>query len=103
MRRELRRRRRAEGAEAAETIRAEADRERTVLLAEAYRDAERLRGDGDATAAAVYAAAYDRNREFYAFHRSLEAYRESIGGSSDLLVLQPDGEFFKYLKSQSGE
>ncbi len=93
---------RAEGAEAAEQIRAEADRERTVMLAEAYRDAERLRGDGDAQAAEIYALAYDRNREFYAFHRSLQAYRSAIG-SGDLLVLQPDSEFFKYLNSQAGK
>lgn len=93
---------RAEGAEAAEQIRAEADRERTVILAEAYRDAERLRGDGDAQAAEIYAQAYDQNREFYAFHRSLQAYRAAIG-RGDLLVLQPDSEFFKYLNSQAGK
>lgn len=93
---------RAEGAEAAEQIRAEADRERTVILAEAYRDAERLRGDGDATATDIYARAYDQNREFYAFHRSLQAYRESLG-AGDLLVLQPNSEFFKYLNSQAGK
>lgn len=93
---------RAEGAEAAEQIRAEAERERTVLLAEAYRDAEKLRGEGDATATDIYAQAYSKNREFYAFHRSLQAYRESLG-AGDLLVLQPDSEFFKYLNSQAGK
>ncbi len=93
---------RAEGAEAAEQIRAEADRERTVMLAEAYRDAEKLRGDGDATATEIYAKAYSKNREFYAFHRSLQAYREALG-AGDLLVLQPDSEFFKYLNSQAGK
>ncbi len=93
---------RAEGAEAAEQIRAEADRERTVTLAEAYRDAEKLRGDGDASAADIYAQAYEQNREFYAFHRSLQAYRKALG-SGDLLVLQPDSEFFKYLNSQAGQ
>lgn len=93
---------RAEGAEAAEQIRAEADRERTVTLAEAYRDAEKLRGDGDASAADIYAQAYEQNREFYAFHRSLQAYRKALG-RGDLLVLQPDSEFFKYLNSQAGQ
>lgn len=93
---------RAEGAEAAEQIRAQADRERTVLLAEAYRDAEKLRGEGDATATDIYAQAYSKNREFYSFHRSLQAYRESLG-AGDLLVLQPDSEFFKYLNSQAGK
>lgn len=93
---------RAEGAEAAEQIRAEADRARTVMLAEAYRDSERLRGDGDAQAAEIYAQAYEQNREFYSFHRSLQAYRESLG-AGDLLVLQPDNEFFKYLNSQAGQ
>lgn len=94
---------RAEGAEAAETLRAEADRKRTVLLAEAYRDSEKIRGDGDAAAAEIYANAYNRNRDFYAFHRSLQAYRSAIGNGTDLLVLEPDGEFFKYLKSQTGK
>ncbi len=94
---------RAEGAEAAETLRAEADRKRTVLLAEAYRDSEKIRGDGDATAAEIYANAYNKNRDFYAFHRSLQAYRSAIGNGNDLLVLQPDGEFFKYLNSQTGK
>ena len=94
---------RAEGAEAAETLRAEADRKRTVLLAEAYRDSEKIRGDGDAAAAEIYANAYNKNRDFYAFHRSLQAYRSAIGNNNDLLVLQPDGEFFKYLNSQTGK
>ncbi len=94
---------RAEGAEAAETLRAEADRKRTVLLAEAYRDSEKIRGDGDAAAAEIYANAYDKNREFYAFHRSLQAYRSAIGNGNDLLVLEPDSEFFRYLNSQTGK
>ena len=88
---------RAQGAENAERIRAEADRERTVLLAEAYRDAEVLRGEGDATAAEIYAKAYDKDRDFYSFHRSIQAYRRAIGQPGDLLVLDSKGEFFRYL------
>lgn len=88
---------RAQGAENAERIRAEADRERTVLLAEAYRDSEILRGEGDATAAEIYAKAYDKNREFYSFHRSIQAYRRAIGQSNDLLVLDSKTDFFRYL------
>jgi membrane protease subunit HflC len=88
---------RAEGAEAAEKIRATADRERTVLLAEAYRDAEIIRGEGDAIAAETYANAYQKNEEFYAFYRSMKAYRKSLGNESDLLVLDPKSEFFRYL------
>ena len=88
---------RAEGAEASERIRAEADRERTVILAEAYRDAERERGLGDARAAEIYAEAYERHPEFYAFYRSMRAYRESLGQEQDVLVLSPDSDFFKYL------
>ena len=87
---------RAEGAESAERIRADADRQRTVLLAEAFRDAERIRGEGDAQAADIYAAAYRKDADFYSFYRSLEAYRKSIGGSQDVLVLEPDSEFFQY-------
>lgn len=92
---------RAEGDEQAQRIRAEAERERTELLAISNRDAEKIRGDGDATAAATYARAYQRYPEFYSFHRSLQAYRNSLGQSNDVLVIAPDGEFFKYLK-QSG-
>lgn len=87
---------RAEGAEQAERIRADAERERTVILANAYRDAQRIRGDGDAQAAAIFARAYGKDPEFYAFHRSLEAYRRSLGTGLDVLVLEPDSEFFKY-------
>lgn len=92
---------RAQGAENAERIRAEADRERTVLLAEAYRDAEILRGEGDATAAEIYAKAYDKDRDFYSFHRSIQAYRRAIGQPGDLLILDSKGEFFRYL-NQAG-
>jgi membrane protease subunit HflC len=93
---------RAEGEEEYERIRADADRQRTVILAEAYRDAERIRGAGDARAAEIYADAYSRDRDFYAFYRSMQAYRQSIGSDQDVLVLQPDSEFFKFLQSQVG-
>lgn len=93
---------RAEGEEEFERIRADADRQRTVILAEADRDSERIRGAGDARAAEVYAAAYSKDRDFYAFYRSMQAYRESIGGAQDVLVLQPDSEFFKFLQGQLG-
>jgi membrane protease subunit HflC len=92
---------RAEGDEQAQRIRAEAERERTELLAVGNRDAEVIRGEGDAKAAAIYARAYQRYPEFYSFHRSMQAYRNSIGKPSDVLVIAPEGEFFKYLK-QSG-
>jgi len=93
---------RAEGEEEYARVRADADRQRTVILAEAYRDAERIRGAGDARAAEIYADAYSRDREFYAFYRSMQAYRESIGRDQDVLVLQPDSEFFKFLQNQVG-
>jgi membrane protease subunit HflC len=88
---------RAEGAENAEKLRAEADRQRTEILADANRESEIIRGEGDARSAEIYARAYSRNPEFYAFHRSLQAYRRSIGTQSDVLVISPDSEFFKYL------
>ena len=94
---------RAEGAEAAEQIRADAERKRTVLLAEAYRDAEITRGTGDAKAAEIYAAAYTKNPEFYAFYRSISAYRRSLGNAGDLLVIAPDGEFFRYLNNSTAK
>jgi membrane protease subunit HflC len=93
---------RAEGEEEYVRVRADADRQRTVILAEAYRDAERIRGAGDARAAETYAAAFGKDRDFYAFYRSMQAYRQSIGSDQDVLVLQPDSEFFKFLKSQAG-
>jgi membrane protease subunit HflC len=89
---------RAQGAEAAEQIRAEADRERTVALAEAYREAEKIRGRGDAEAARVYAEAYGRNPEFFSFYRSMQAYKKAVGNDGDLVVLDGGGEFFKYLR-----
>ncbi len=88
---------RARGAESAEKLRAEADRERTEILANARRESEIIRGEGDARAAEIYARAFEQNPEFYSFYRSLEAYRESLGTESDVLVISPDSEFFKYL------
>jgi membrane protease subunit HflC len=88
---------RAEGAELAEQIRADADRQRTVILAEAYRDAEIVRGQGDARSAEIYAGAFEKNAEFYRFYRSIEAYRNSIGTENDILVLDSSGDFFQYL------
>ena len=88
---------RAEGAETAEQIRADADRQRTVILAEAYRDAEITRGEGDAKAAETYAGAYNKDREFYSFYRSINAYRNSFGNGGDLLVLDSESDFFRYL------
>jgi membrane protease subunit HflC len=89
---------RAEGSAVSEQTRAEADRQRTEILADAYRQAEIIKGQGDATAADIYAKAYGRNPEFYSFYRGLQAYRRSLGKQGDVLVISPDGEFFKYLK-----
>ena len=93
---------RSRGAEAAERIRADADRQRTVILAESYRDAEVLRGQGDAQAAQTYAEAFSKNPAFYSFYRSLNAYRQSFSGDSDVLILQPDSDFFNYFNSRAG-
>ena len=94
---------RAEGEEAAELIRSTADKDRTIILANAYRDGQIIRGEGDARAAEIYANAYSKNPEFYAFHRSIDAYKKAMGNSGDLLVLDPDNEFFRYLNQSSGE
>ncbi|MEJ2454968.1 MAG: protease modulator HflC [Candidatus Thiodiazotropha sp.] len=94
---------RALGAEAAEKIRANADRERVVLVADAYREAEQLRGEGDGKAAEIYANAYNQDGEFYAFYRSLNAYKNSFSDRSDIMVLEPDSDFFRYLKDQKGK
>jgi modulator of FtsH protease HflC len=88
---------RAEGEENAEKLRSEADRQRTEIIAEAQRQAQIIAGDGDASSAEIYAKAYSRNAEFYAFYRSLQAYRTSVGTGNDVLVISPDSEFFKYL------
>jgi modulator of FtsH protease HflC len=87
---------RSRGAEAAERIRADADRQSTVLLAEAYRDAERQRGEGDAQATDVYAQAHGKSPDFFSFYRSLAAYRQSFSSKDDMLVLQPDFQFFRF-------
>ena len=92
---------RSTGAAESEKIRADADRQRQVILADAYRQAQKIKGEGDAKASAVYAQAYGQNPEFYAFYRSLEAYRSTFRNRSDLLVLDPSAEFFQYFK-QSG-
>ena len=89
---------RSEGSAASERIRAEADKEREVIIANAYKEAQRLKGEGDAKAAAVYAQAFGQNPEFYSFYRSLEAYRSSFKNRSDVLVLEPNSDFFKYFK-----
>jgi len=94
---------RSTGAAESERIRADADRQREVILAEAYRDAQRVKGDGDARAAATYAQAFSRDAEFYAFYRSMEAYRSTFRGRSDLLLLEPNSEFFRYLKDAGGK
>jgi len=93
---------RAQGQELALGIRADADRQTVVIEAEAYREAERIRGDGDASAASIYAAAFNKDPEFYEFTRSLNAYAKVFGDKSDMLVLDPNSEFFKYLKSDQG-
>ena len=94
---------RAEGSESATKIRAGADRERTVILANAYRESQTIRGDGDATSANIYASAYNQDQEFYSFYRSIQAYKNSIGTANDILVLDGEGDFFKYLNNQSPE
>lgn len=93
---------RAQGKEESEKIRAAADRERQVLLAQAYEEAEQIKGQGDAQAASIYAQAFQRDPEFFRFHRSLQAYRESFNSKGDVLVLEPDSDFFKYLKDTQG-
>ena len=92
---------RAKGAEAAERIRADADRQRTVTLAEAYKESEELRGEGDAKAAEIYANAFNQNKDFFSFHRSLNAYRNAFGQGGNMMVLQPESDFFRYFKDKS--
>ncbi len=89
---------RATGNAESEKIRADADRQREVTLANAYRDAQKIKGDGDAKASALYASAFGRNAEFYAFYRSMEAYKQSFKSKSDVMVIDPSSAFFKYLK-----
>jgi membrane protease subunit HflC len=90
---------RATGNAESEKIRADADKQREVILAEAYRDAQKLKGEGDAKASAFYASAFGRNSEFFAFYRSMEAYKQTFKNKSDVMVLDPSSNFFKYLKS----
>lgn len=90
---------RSTGSAEAEKIKADADRQRQVIIANAYRDAQEIKGAGDAKASAIYASAYSKNPEFYAFYRSMDAYRQSFKSKSDVLVLEPNNAFFKYMKS----
>ena len=94
---------RAQGAEAAERIQADADRQQTVILADGFREAETLRGEGDGRAADIYAQAYNQNREFYSFYRSLNAYRDVFNTEGNMMVIGPDSEFFRYFKNQAGK
>ena len=93
---------RSEGAAAAEKIRADADRQREIIIAEAYRAAQEAKGEGDAKAIAIYADAFGRNADFYSFYRSLEAYRASFAGKDDVLVVDPSSDFFKFMKDSGG-
>ncbi|WP_420550258.1 protease modulator HflC [Litorivicinus lipolyticus] len=92
---------RSEGREAAEGIEADADRQKTIIEAEAYRTAQATRGEGDASAAQIYAEAFNLDKEFYAFYRSMSAYRSSFANKDDMLVLEPDSDFFRFLKNPS--
>ena len=94
---------RSTGAAESEKIRADADRQREVILAKAYRNAQEIKGQGDAKAAEIYAEAFQRNPEFYSFYRSLEAYKKSFQNKGNMMVLEPNSEFFKYLKDSSGK
>jgi membrane protease subunit HflC len=87
---------RAEGMEESERIRSDADRQRTVILAEANRDAQTIRGEGDGRAVQIYADAYSQDQEFYAFYRSMEAYRDALGRQDDILVISPESDFFDF-------
>ena len=93
---------RSKGMEQAEIIRADADRQQTIIEAQAYREAELLRGEGDARAAAIYASAYNKDPEFYAFWRSLNAYKATFQSREDILLLDPDSDFFRFLNDSSG-
>ena len=94
---------RSTGKERAEKIRASADRERTIEVANAYRDSEKLRGEGDAKAAAIYSEAYQQDPEFYSFMRSLNAYKSAFSNKGDIMLVDPGSDFFKYLNQQSGK
>ena len=90
---------RSQGFADSEKIRAVAEKERDIIITEAYKDAQKIKGEGDATAAKIYADAFSKNQDFYDFFRSLEAYRKSFKGKDDILVLDPNSDFFKFLKS----
>lgn len=94
---------RSRGLAQGERIRAEADRKATIIEADAYREAEKIRGEGDAISAKIYADAYQKNAEFYAFYRSLGAYEKSLTGGGDIMVVEPEAEFFKYFRNQDGQ
>jgi modulator of FtsH protease HflC len=94
---------RSEGSAASEKIRADADKQREVIIAEAFRDAQKAKGEGDAKAAEIYSSAYGKNPEFYAFYRSQEAYKNSFKNKSDVLVLDPSSDFFKYMRGAGGK
>jgi len=94
---------RSRGRELAEGIEADADRQKTVIEANAYREAEQVRGEGDAVAAEIYANAFNQDPEFYAFYRSISAYKSSFAGKEDLLVIDPESDFFRYLKDPTGK
>jgi membrane protease subunit HflC len=93
--------RRGEGDRESQIVKAEAERRKTELIARALADAQRIRGEGDATAAAIYATAYNRNPEFYSFYRSLQAYKNSLGKEGDVMVVSPDSDFYRYFKNSS--
>jgi len=94
---------RSTGSAEAERIRADAEKQREVIIAEAYRDAQKIKGEGDAKAATIYAQAFQQNPEFYSFYRSMEAYKSSFRSRSDLLLLEPNSDFFRYLKDSAGK
>ena len=94
---------RSEGSAASEKIRADADKQREVIIAEAFGNAQKMKGEGDAKASEIYASAYSKNPEFYAFYRSQEAYKNSFKSKSDVMVLDPKSEFFKYMRSAGGK
>ncbi len=94
---------RSKGHEASERIQADADRQRSVLVAEAYRDSEIARGEGDARATDIYAAAFNQDREFYKFYRSITAYTKNFSSAGDVILLQPDSDYFRYFKDPSGQ
>ena len=94
---------RSTGSAEAERIRADAEKQREVILAEAYRDAQKIKGEGDAKAATIYAQAFQQNPEFYSFYRSMEAYKLSFRGKSDVMVIEPNSDFFRYLRDSAGK